>query len=81
MFFKTKRDTGSYRGPSPAKLIEPLHQERECSYWLDVYWTYELCHGRYVLQFHEEKETSRRARTEYYLGSYSRDVAKTVRCL
>lgn len=41
---------------------------------LGRYWTYELCHGRYILQYHEEKDAARRIkRQEYYLGQYLAD--------
>jgi len=30
--------------------------------------SFQVCHGRYVMQYHEEKETKKR--TEYFLGNY-----------
>ncbi|CAG9538648.1 unnamed protein product [Cercopithifilaria johnstoni] len=66
----------SYVGPSPAELIQSLYNNRVCSYWLDVYWTYELCHGRYIMQYHDNRETQRNARSEYYLGNYGREQSK-----
>lgn len=68
----------SYVGPSPAELIQSLYDNRVCSYWLDVYWTYELCHGRYIMQYHDNRETQRNARSEYYLGNYGREQSKLV---
>lgn len=42
--------------PNPLELIYPLFAQRSCTYRLESYWTYELCHGRFVRQFHEERE-------------------------
>ncbi|VDN08158.1 unnamed protein product [Thelazia callipaeda] len=75
IFTKTKKDDKTYTGLSPAQLIQSLYDNRICSYWLDLYWTYELCHGRYIMQFHEDRE-ARNARTEYYLGNYGREQSK-----
>uniref|UniRef100_A0A0N4ZG55 Endoplasmic reticulum lectin 1 n=1 Tax=Parastrongyloides trichosuri TaxID=131310 RepID=A0A0N4ZG55_PARTI len=57
----------SYFGPHPAELIEPLIKAKVCSYLIDVYWSYEVCHGRYILQYHEDRDT--RKRDEFYLGN------------
>uniref|UniRef100_K1QSM0 Endoplasmic reticulum lectin 1 n=1 Tax=Magallana gigas TaxID=29159 RepID=K1QSM0_MAGGI len=39
---------------------------------IESYWTYELCHGRYLRQYHEEKEMSAKKPKgqEYYLGYF-----------
>ncbi|VDK87059.1 unnamed protein product [Litomosoides sigmodontis] len=66
----------SYVGPSPAEIIQLLYDNRVCSYWLDVYWTYELCHGRYIMQYHDNRETQKNSRSEYYLGNYGREQSK-----
>ncbi|VDK55975.1 unnamed protein product [Anisakis simplex] len=71
-----KRKIDSYSGPTPGELIRVLYDERICSYWLDLYWTYELCHGRYVLQYHDDKETIGNPRTEYYLGNFRSEHTK-----
>uniref|UniRef100_F1L4R1 Endoplasmic reticulum lectin 1 n=1 Tax=Ascaris suum TaxID=6253 RepID=F1L4R1_ASCSU len=73
---QSKRKIESYSGPSPGELIRTLYEERLCSYWLDLYWTYELCHGRYVLQYHDEKESIRSPRTEFYLGNFRHEQTK-----
>uniref|UniRef100_A0A0N5ARP5 Endoplasmic reticulum lectin 1 n=1 Tax=Syphacia muris TaxID=451379 RepID=A0A0N5ARP5_9BILA len=75
----TKKTINTYSGPTPLELIEPLHKGRICFYWFDAYWTYKLCHGRYIVQYHEEKEGSSKDRAEYYLGNYAPDQAKQNR--
>uniref|UniRef100_A0A8C9R1B9 Endoplasmic reticulum lectin n=1 Tax=Scleropages formosus TaxID=113540 RepID=A0A8C9R1B9_SCLFO len=64
-----------YGGPSPRALLEPLFKQSSCSYRIESYWTYEVCHGKHVRQYHEEKETGQKINIqEYYLGSF---VTKT----
>ncbi|VIO99801.1 Uncharacterized protein BM_BM7230 [Brugia malayi] len=72
---ENKQSVHSYVGPSPAELIQSLYDNRVCSYWLDVYWTYELCHGRYIMQYHDNRE-QRSIRSEYYLGNYGREQSR-----
>ncbi|CEF67051.1 Endoplasmic reticulum lectin 1 [Strongyloides ratti] len=66
---KTEQETklSSYYGPHPSELIMPLIKEKVCSYLVDVYWSYEVCHGRHIIQYHEDRETKKR--DEYYLGN------------
>ncbi|KAE8600762.1 hypothetical protein XENTR_v10013401 [Xenopus tropicalis] len=60
---------GEYKGPSPGALLEPLFKLSSCSYRIESYWTYEVCHGKYIRQYHEEKETGQKLSIqEYYLG-------------
>ncbi|WKX92333.1 hypothetical protein Q1695_010397 [Nippostrongylus brasiliensis] len=64
------QSVSSYTGLSPAELIAPLYKQKLCSYRIEPYWTYELCHGRYIVQYHEEKDIRGVGRTaEYYLGN------------
>lgn len=53
-----KESTGiqDYDGPSPINLMKPLFSQKICSYRLESYWSYEVCHGRYIRQYHEERE-------------------------
>ncbi|XP_058962741.2 endoplasmic reticulum lectin 1 [Pocillopora verrucosa] len=58
-----------YNEPDPEILLESLLRRGECSYRLDSYWTYELCHGRHIKQFHELKAGVQDSKAqEYYLG-------------
>uniref|UniRef100_A0A8C8IIC6 Endoplasmic reticulum lectin n=1 Tax=Oncorhynchus tshawytscha TaxID=74940 RepID=A0A8C8IIC6_ONCTS len=50
-------DDKVYAGPTPGDLLDPLFKESSCSYRIESYWTYEVCHGKHVRQYHEEKET------------------------
>lgn len=62
-----------YEGPSPLELIAPLFSQSSCSYRLESYWTYEVCHGRYIRQFHEDREGKKVKLQEYYLGRWEKD--------
>ncbi|NXD42316.1 ERLEC protein, partial [Copsychus sechellarum] len=59
-----------YKGPTPRELLEPLFKQSSCSYRIESYWTYEVCHGKHIRQYHEEKETGQKINIqEYYLGN------------
>uniref|UniRef100_A0A8C3TVF2 Endoplasmic reticulum lectin n=1 Tax=Catharus ustulatus TaxID=91951 RepID=A0A8C3TVF2_CATUS len=59
-----------YKGPTPGELLEPLFKQSSCSYRIESYWTYEVCHGKHIRQYHEEKETGQKINIqEYYLGN------------
>ncbi|XP_063822799.1 endoplasmic reticulum lectin 1 isoform X1 [Ostrinia nubilalis] len=70
---KTKEsgDTSEYDGPSPINLLKPLFAQKICSYRLESYWSYEVCHGRYIRQYHEEREGKQVRTQEYFLGHWS----------
>lgn len=61
-------DEKDYTGPSPAQLLEKLFTQSSCSYRIESYWTYEVCHGKHIRQYHEEKETGQIRVQEYFLG-------------
>ncbi|XP_027720874.1 endoplasmic reticulum lectin 1 [Vombatus ursinus] len=59
-----------YKGPTPGELLEPLFKQSSCSYRIESYWTYEVCHGKHIRQYHEEKETGQKINIqEYFLGN------------
>jgi hypothetical protein len=70
-----KPKVDNYQGPSPGDLMAPLYNLRSCTYRIEMYWTYELCHGRFLMQYHEEKDAvkGKTFRTEYYLGQFMSD--------
>ncbi|XP_068744176.1 endoplasmic reticulum lectin 1-like [Montipora capricornis] len=77
--YKPQRESGkSEVGPDPDELLKGLVIRGECSYRLDTYWTYELCHGRHVKQFHEVKAgVVDNQVQEYYLGRLEPKVIHT----
>ncbi|XP_049868358.1 endoplasmic reticulum lectin 1 isoform X2 [Pectinophora gossypiella] len=72
---KAKESTSieEYDGPSPINLLKPLFSQKICSYRLESYWSYEVCHGRYIRQYHEEREGKQVKTQEYYLGHWGID--------
>lgn len=62
------KETAPYSGRTPFELIAPLFIAGSCSYRIDSYWTYEVCHGHYIKQFHEERDRIQ----EYYLGKFDK---------
>lgn len=38
---------------------------------IETYWSYEICHGKHVLQYHEEREGKYVNFEEYYLGRWT----------
>uniref|UniRef100_A0A7N9B0H7 Endoplasmic reticulum lectin n=1 Tax=Mastacembelus armatus TaxID=205130 RepID=A0A7N9B0H7_9TELE len=76
-------DDKDYTGPSPAELLEPLFKRSSCSYRIESYWTYEVCHGKHVRQYHEEKETGQKlSLQEYFLGNMAQksQLTETGEC-
>lgn len=69
---ETKRSE-NYNGPLPLELLSPLFQQSSCSYRLESYWTYEICHGKYIRQYHEDREGKKIKLQEYYLGRWDKD--------
>ncbi|CAH0750433.1 unnamed protein product [Diatraea saccharalis] len=60
-----------YDGPSPINLLKPLFAQKICSYRLESYWSYEICHGRYIRQYHDERDGKQVKTQQYYLGYWS----------
>lgn len=56
---------------SPLTLLQPLFSTQSCSYRIEAYWSYEICHGQHVRQSHEEREGKSVKLQEYYLGKWS----------
>ncbi|UJR09269.1 hypothetical protein I4U23_013514 [Adineta vaga] len=54
-------------------FFQNLHSQAAttCTYRLDPYWTYELCHGMHIRQYHETKVAGKKTmHQEYFLGYY-----------
>ncbi|KAM8859871.1 endoplasmic reticulum lectin 1 [Spinachia spinachia] len=71
-------DDKEYGGPSPGELLEPLFKRSSCSYRIESYWTYEVCHGKHIRQYHEEKDTGQKISVqEYFLGNVAEKSPST----
>ncbi|XP_034057824.1 endoplasmic reticulum lectin 1 [Gymnodraco acuticeps] len=71
-------DDKEYTGPTPGELLEPLFKRSSCSYRIESYWTYEVCHGKHIRQYHEEKETGQKISVqEYFLGNMAQESQST----
>jgi len=68
------KNADAYNGPSALELMEPLFNKGACSYRLESYWTYEVCHGEYVRQYHDAKEGKETKTLEFFLGRYSQET-------
>ncbi|KAH8329438.1 hypothetical protein KR074_010632 [Drosophila pseudoananassae] len=55
---------------SPLSLLQPIFSALTCSYRIEAYWSYEICHGHHVRQYHEEREGKNVKFQEYYLGKW-----------
>lgn len=68
----------SYHGPTPEELMEALFIQSSCSYRIESYWTYELCHGKHIRQYHEDKELALQKPKiqEYFLGRMKPETDK-----
>ena len=67
----------SYVGPNALEILRKLFDTQACAYRLEHYWTYELCHGRYIRQFHEERDGDKVKvnQTEYVNSIFCYQVA------
>ncbi|CAH0714622.1 unnamed protein product, partial [Brenthis ino] len=68
---KETQSIDEYEGPSPINLLKPLFSQKICSYRLESYWSYEVCHGRYIRQYHEEREAKQVKTQEFFLGHWN----------
>ncbi|KAK0178516.1 hypothetical protein PV327_007400 [Microctonus hyperodae] len=63
-----KNSDTPYKGPNPIELLTPLFEKNTCLLKSESYWSYEICHGKYVKQYHEEREGKQVKLQKYYLG-------------
>ncbi|CAL4065075.1 unnamed protein product, partial [Meganyctiphanes norvegica] len=64
----------SYKGQNALNLLMPLFKKQNCNLRLESYWTYELCHGMHIKQYHEEREGKSARLHEYSLGETSMEA-------
>lgn len=60
-------------------MIATLFTSAACTYRIETYWTYEVCHGNYIKQFHEEREGKVSKLQEYYLGKWDKSKTEKLR--
>ncbi|KAL9923660.1 endoplasmic reticulum lectin 1 isoform X3 [Glossina fuscipes] len=61
---------------SPLTLLKPILYTY--SYRIEAYWSYEICHGHYVRQYHEERDGKNVKFQEYYLGKWNSDETEKL---
>jgi len=71
---KSGNNDEDYTGPTVLGLLEQLFTQNTCAYKLESYWTYELCHGRHLRQYHEEREGKTIKMQEYNLGKFTKEA-------
>lgn len=71
--------TTEYAGPNPFELVTEMFSPITCSYRIESYWTYEVCHGHYIKQFHEDREGKITKKQEYYLGKWDEQKSNDFR--
>lgn len=71
---KQQDSVDNYHGPSASELMDRLFQQTSCSYRLESYWTYELCHGKHLRQYHETKEQGKKPKLQEYILGFGRDT-------
>lgn len=68
------------RTPSaPFELVAGLFSSSICSFRVESYWTYEVCHGEYIKQYHEEREGKASKMQEYILGRWNKKETELLR--
>lgn len=70
---KEENSSDNYKGPPPLELLAPLFTHSSCSFRMESYWTYEICHGKYIRQYHEDREGKKVKLQEYFLGRWEMD--------
>ncbi|KAH9516433.1 hypothetical protein DERF_007170 [Dermatophagoides farinae] len=56
VYAENKRNVNATKNDdlNPYQLLKPLFTKKICSYRPENYWKYEICHGKYIRQFHED---------------------------
>ncbi|KZC09119.1 Endoplasmic reticulum lectin 1 [Dufourea novaeangliae] len=67
-----------YEGANPIEILSVLFTHSTCSYKVESYWTYELCHGRFVRQYHEDRDGKKVKIQEYRLGTFDKRQEKKL---
>ncbi|XP_072400596.1 endoplasmic reticulum lectin 1 [Diabrotica undecimpunctata] len=68
-----------YDGPTALEILSPLFSPNTpCSFRLDSYWTYQVCHGRKIRQYHEDREGKSMKLQEYLIGKWDNNYYETL---
>jgi len=73
-----KFDEEKYSGKTVLQLIEGIFVQQSCAYRIEAYWTYELCHGKHIRQYHEERDGKVIKMLEYNLGTFSKEMLEEL---
>ena len=49
---------------------------QSCAYRLEHYWTYELCHGKHIRQYHEERDGTK-IKVSFWALNFVQDCLKS----
>ncbi|XP_033336936.1 endoplasmic reticulum lectin 1 isoform X1 [Megalopta genalis] len=60
-----------YYGVNPIEILSLLFRHGICTSKVEIYWKYEVCHGKFVRQYHEDREGKKAKIQEYYLGTFN----------
>lgn len=72
-----KNSSSSDAIKSPIQVLEPFLRSNYCSHKFDPFWVYELCHGKFLRQYHEESTKYKTKITqEFFLGRLEPDHIK-----
>lgn len=63
---------------SPLTILSKIFSSTTCNYRIESYWTYEICHGNHVKQFHEDRDGKIVKLQEYYLGRWSEEKTEKL---
>ena len=55
---------------NPYTVLRTLFSQKYCSYRIETFWTYEICHGHHIRQFHEDLR-NKDNNQEYFLGKFN----------
>lgn len=76
---QAKQSKSVYTGPGPLDILAKLFASSTCTYRIESYWTYEVCHGNYIKQYHEEREGKTSKLQEYILGRWDKLKTEKLR--
>lgn len=66
--------------PTARSIVSKLETGEVCSYRVDSYWIYEICHGKHIKQFHEQRDVNNKkviVQQSFMLGYFSYDSLPT----